>query len=243
MDLVGPKYLSGGFRFYFFNIIDVETHTAGVYPCRDKTATSITEPVVDFWNKFGIPDFLQMDNELSFRGSNRYPRGLGLLLRFALSLGVCPIFIPPAEPWRNGVIEKFNDNMLKHFYTVERFNSFEELAQKSIDFSGFHNQHHRYSSQSGKTPDQVLKLQGSIPKLQTRPDLTKRMPLMEGKLIFIRFIRSNQILSVLNSRFEVKKELVYTYVVAQIIVEKHILMVIQDNIVHHIFPFVMPVDW
>jgi transposase InsO family protein len=23
--------------------------------------------------------------------------------------GVSPLFIPPAEPWRNGIIEKFND--------------------------------------------------------------------------------------------------------------------------------------
>ncbi len=38
MDLMGPRYLKGGFRFYFYNIIDTETHFAGVYPIRDKNS-------------------------------------------------------------------------------------------------------------------------------------------------------------------------------------------------------------
>ncbi len=63
-----------------------------------------------FPKNFQLPDFLQMDNELSFRGSNKYPGSLGLLLKVALSCGVTPVFIPAAEPWRNGVIEKFNHN-------------------------------------------------------------------------------------------------------------------------------------
>lgn len=98
MDLIGPKYLKGGFRFYFFNIIDIENHCSGVYPIPDKSAESIVPCLIDFWKRYQMPDFLQMDNELSFRGSNRYPRELGLLMRVAISNGVCPIFIPPSEP-------------------------------------------------------------------------------------------------------------------------------------------------
>jgi hypothetical protein len=80
--------------------------------------------VIDFWRNYQIPDFLQMDNELSFRGSNRHLRGLGLLMGVALSEGVSPIFIPPAEPWQNGIIEKYNDNVLLHFLESQTFFSF-----------------------------------------------------------------------------------------------------------------------
>jgi putative transposase len=66
-----------------------------------------------------------MDNEMSFRGSNRYPRSLGIVLRLALSQGVTPIFIPPSEPWRNGVIEKFNSTMDKYFFSKQKVSSFE----------------------------------------------------------------------------------------------------------------------
>lgn len=116
MDLIGPRYLKGGFRFYFYNIIDTENHFAGVYPIADKTAESIAPCLVDYWRNYQMPDFLQMDNELSFRGSNRHPRGLGLLMRVAISNRVSPIFIPVAEPWRNGIIEKFNNNVQKYFF-------------------------------------------------------------------------------------------------------------------------------
>ena len=38
-----------------------------------------------------------------------HPAGLGPLIRLCLAMGVEPWFIPPAEPWRNGIVEKFND--------------------------------------------------------------------------------------------------------------------------------------
>jgi len=240
MDLVGPKYLSGGFRFYFLNIIDTENHYAGIYPIKDKTAPSVAEALALFWTTYGIPDYLQMDNELSFKGSNRYPRSLGVVLRLALSQGVTPIFIPPAEPWRNGIIEKFNFTMHKYFFSVQKVNSYEELCIKSADFSHFHNQNHRYSSQNGKTPD-MIKTACQDHKLEP-VNLKDPIPLVEGSLFFIRFIRSDQKLHILGCKFTVKKQLIYTYVIAEIVIEKHVLLVKQENIIHHIFPFSMPID-
>ena len=124
-----------------------------MYPILNKSAESIVPCLIDYWQTYQMPDFLQMDNELSFRGSNRHPRGLGLLMRVALSNSVCPIFIPPAEPWRNGIIEKFNNNVQKYFYDSQTFTSFEQLKEKSKEFSVFHNENHRYSSQSNRTPN------------------------------------------------------------------------------------------
>ncbi len=177
------------------------------------------------------PDYLQIDNELSFRGSNRYPRSLGLVLRLALSLGITPIFIPPAEPWRNGIIEKFNHNMLKHFFSTQRFSTLNNMEQKAREFSDFHNQNHRYSSQGGKTPNMLVD-KSNIYKLINRINIDKPIPLVEGKIIFIRFIRSDNVLKILNSKFYVNKQLSYTYVIAEIIVEKHVLIVSQDNNIH-----------
>jgi len=85
-----------------------------------------------------MPDYLQMDNELSFKGSNRHPRSLGILLRTAICNGVTPIFIPVAEPWRNGVVEKFNETVQKHFLSTQ-FISLEEMQLKAKEFTEFHN--------------------------------------------------------------------------------------------------------
>ena len=240
MDLVGPRYLTGGSRFYFQNIIDTENHYVGVYPISNKASTTVAKIMVRFWTTYGIPDYLQMDNELAFRGSNRYPRSLGIVLRLALSQGVTPIFIPPAEPWRNGIIEKFNSNLYKYFFSAQRFTSYEDVKDKAVEFSDFHNQNHRYSTQGGKTPNQIKSLSqehklGPI-------NLEDPIPLVEGSVIFIRFIRSDRKLTILRTSFTMKKELVYTYVIAEIVVDQHVLLIKQDGIIHHVFPFAMPVD-
>jgi hypothetical protein len=243
MDLVGPRYLKGGFRFFSLNIIDKETHYAHTHPIKDKSAESIMEGLVQFWKEFGLPDSIQMDNELAFRGSNRHPRSLGIILRFILAQHVVPIFIPNGEPWRNGIIEKFNDKFNSKFYRIQEFNDFEHLKNEAKVFDDFHNQYHRYSSQNNKTPNEMLNHclhKCTIPCSYTLP---KKIPLEEGLIIFVRFIRSDLRLSILGSVFTMKKELVYSYVVAEIIIHRHILLIKQDNIIHHIFPFDMPVDW
>lgn len=195
--------------------------------------------MIDFWRNFQIPDFLQMDNELSFRGSNRHSRGLGLLMRVVLSNGVTPIFIPPAEPWRNGVVEKFNDNFQARFYKSETFSSFEDMCRKTETFSRFHNEKHRYSSQKYKTPNQAVADNYPQLKLKKEIDLTQKILVEEGRLILIRFIRSDLKLSILNTVFIVKPGLKYSYVVCEIILERYILVVKHNNTVHHIFEFPM----
>jgi putative transposase len=242
MDLIGPKYLKGGFRFYFYNIIDTENHYAFVYPTKDKSANSIVPCLIDFWQHYQLPDFLQMDNELSFRGSNRHPRALGMLLRVALINGVSPIFIPPAEPWRNGIIEKFNDTVLKHFYGSQKFSSFEELQEKARKFSIFHNENHRYSTQSNRTPNQMILSSEVRNTMKLQIDLELKIQIDSGRLIFIRFIRSDLKLCILNTVFILKPELKYSYVVAEITIEKHVLVVMQNTKVYHVFPFLMPLS-
>jgi transposase InsO family protein len=242
MDLIGPKYLKGGFRFYLYTIIDTENHYAGVYAIRDKSAKSIVPCLIDFWQKYQLPDFLQMDNELSFRGSNRYPRGLGLLLRVALINDVSPIFIPPAEPWRNGIIEKFNNTVLRRFYGSQTFSSFEELREKAINFSLFHNLNHRYSSQTNRTPHQMIEPPDLRIRLRDQLDLESKIMIDSGRLILIRFIRSDLKLSILNTTFILKSELKYSYIVAEIVIERHVLIIMQNTTVHHVFPFIMPLS-
>ena len=121
-----------------------------------------------------------------------------------------------------------------------RFTSFEEVEEKAPEFSDFHNKNHRYSTQKGKYPDQIKSISEEY-KLGPI-NLGDPFPLVEGSVIFIRFIRSDRILTILRSSFILKQELVYTYVIAEIIIDQHVLLIKQDGIIHHVFPFAMPVD-
>lgn len=241
MDLIGPRYLKGGFKYYIFTIIDINNHMGDVYPIANKAAKSITPCIVDFWSYYQMPDYLQMDNELSFRGSNRHPRGLGLLLRVAVSNNVAPIFIPPAEPWRNGIIEKFNDNVQKYFLS-QTFTSLEEMRGEAKEFFLFHNANHRYSSQNNKTPNELRAQMKYLSKLTKEVDINQKPLIEEGKLIFIRFIRSDLKLHLLNSTFIVSESLIYSYVEAIVQIDKHLLIVKHKEKVYHFFEFIMPLS-
>jgi hypothetical protein len=178
------------------------------------------------WKAVGPPDFLQIDNELSFRGSNRHPRSPGLVIRLCLHFGVTPVFIPIGEPWRNGAIEKFNDTYNKKFFRRQWFPSYANLKRQSKNFQRFHNKHHRYSCLKGKTPLEVIQnadhgpvtigANTKLPKLDSVPD---------GDIILIRFVRSNRLLDVFGEKLKVSKDLVYSYVKAVIVTQINSLQI------------------
>ena len=243
MDLIGPCYISGGQRFYLLTIISNDTRHAGVYPILSKSAADITDCVVEFWKTYTVPDFLQMDNELSFKGSNRHPRGLGLLLRTALSLNVTPIFIPVGEPWRNGVIERFNQKVEKTLL-AQKHRDFTDLRCHANEFMLAHNSLHHYSTKEHKTPLQ-LDVVLDVPIIRLPPDyqVGKHPELDCGNLNeihFIRLVRSDRIITILNTNIEVVTELTYTYVEAILLVNEHRLLIKQDGQIKQCVEFVMP---
>lgn len=205
--------------------MDVFSHQVYIESQRTKQDRQIASSLLKCWKAIGLPDFLQFDNELSFRGSNRHPRSPGLVIRLCLHFGIQPVFIPMREPWRNGIVEKFNDTYNKKFFRMQWFSSYSKLKRQSKNFQCFHNKNHRYSCLQGKTPLEMLHISGfnphqlggntKLPALDTVPD---------GNIILIRFIRSNRVLDIFGEKFIVSKDLVYSYVKAVIDTEIHRLM-------------------
>ena len=79
-------------------------------------------------------------------------RGMGPLIRLCLHNDVHVWFIPVKEPWRSGVVEKFNDHYEQKFLKKVDMGSSVELRQGSLDFEYRHNSQYRYSKLGGKTP-------------------------------------------------------------------------------------------
>lgn len=245
MDLIGPRHLRGGPRFFMLTIISNDSRHAGVYPILTKNSLDVTQSVAAFWKSFSVPDFLQMDNELSFKGSNRHPRGLGLLLRTALAFNVTPRFIPVGEPWRNGVIERFNQKVEKTLLSQEHA-SFNELLLHSREFTQVHNSEHHYSTLGHKTPlqlDQELDL--PIVTLRGDYEVAERPKLdcsNRNEIHFIRLVRSDLTINVLNAEIEVPLELMHTYVEAILLVNDHQLQIRQDGRLMQTQEFIMPTE-
>ncbi len=243
-DLVGPRFIKGDGRFYSLNIMDIATHRITLNPSRRKDDESVAEGLIRTWKKLGIPDFLQLDNELSFRGSNRWPHSLGLVLRLCLLMKVQSLFIPQGEPWRNGEIESFQGTFDKAFFHSQYFGSFKELCSEAPHFEDYHNEHYVYSCLNGSTPNQALQHDSmGIQLLQDSFQLPKeRIPIVDGYIHFVRFIRSDRKLLIFGESFIVPKDLVYEYVKATICTDIHALQIRHDDQLVDAFEYVVPVD-
>lgn len=232
VDLVGPCYLTGPIRFYSLNAIDIMLNRCAIEPMSSRAAQSVLDAVYAVWKRMGIPDNLQVDNEIAFFGSPIHPRGMGPLIRLCLLYGVDLWFIPPAEPWRNGVIEKFNDHYRQKFLAKITMTSRAELRQASLAYEHRHNSTYRYSKLKGQTPNNALARMGNklvFPNRKQAPRHPLEKP-EEGCYHLVRFIRSNCQLDIFGEIFAAPPETQYEYVVATIDVKEQKLMLFLDHI-------------
>ena len=227
LDLMGPRYLTGPVRFYLANVMDIYSHRVAINPMPGRSSTGVLEALVSTWQRLGMPKYLQMDNQLPFRGSNRYPRSFGKIIRLCLELGIQPVFIPLREPWRNAEVEKFQDTCQFRFLRKVTMESFSTLLTESQRFENLHNNRYRYSVTKGKTPLQVMAASTHTLRLLPGdfqiPDLKEKPT--KGRIHLVRFIRSNRILDIFSEKFKISEQLVYEYVWSTICVKEQKLRV------------------
>jgi transposase len=225
-DLVGPRYLEGPIRFYGLNAIDLATSRCGLHPTKTKAGCDLLYGFWEIWKRLGLPEHLQIDNALSFFGSHRYPRGMGPLIRLCLHMHIEPWFIPMAEPWRNGVIEKFNNHYQQKFLAKVHLATLDELKRETRAFEERHNSRYRYSKLKGDTPLKALaktKVQLRFPEEEDIPSRFRKRP-ETGRYHVVRMVRSDLKLNIFGELFPVAPELSHEYVVATIDVKKQKLM-------------------
>ena len=230
-DFVGPCYLQGPLRFYSLNSVDLATSRCAVQPMRSRCAQTTIEAFWSSWGRLGLPQHQQVDNELVFYGSPVHPRGMGSLIRLCLAQGIEVWFIPPGEPWRNGVVEKFNDHWRQKLLGRVRMKALEDLQRESVIFEQKHNGRYRYSKLGGKTPTAALA--ASAEKLRFPDSPTPpRHPLPRprtGRYHLVRFVRNDGLLDVFGEKFKTPPEATYEYVQATIEVQPQRLQIRLDG--------------
>jgi len=239
LDLVGPRYIGKGKvnKFFSFNLIDIFSNAVKLKPYLGKKDIFATDFLVYAWQVLGMPKYLQFDNELSFKGSNRHPRTFGEVIKLCLYFGIEPMFIPEAEPWRQGVIEKFNDVYDKTFFRRQYFSDFEHLSKESCVFENFHNQNHRYGKLKGKTPWNV---HASVTRkvLPKSFSLHKRyIPFKDGRVSFIRLTNEKGNARFFTETFKVDKDLSNEYVKGTIFTKPNLLKFYYDDRIIKIYKY------
>lgn len=227
IDLVGPRHLEGAVPFYALNAVDLGRRRAGIEIIQSKEEWQVAEGrLVSLWRRLGVPGRAKFDNGQTFQGRGRH---LALPVWTCLALGVKVRFIPFAEPWRNPVVEHFNDTFDKQFFRAERFSGLPHLRRRARAFERFHNSHHRYSILKGATPDEYERALHFAARL---PDEEFELPTAlprRGLVEFVRLIRSDRTLKVLGSKFQTPPALVHRYVTATLHVRTQKLVIESQN--------------
>lgn len=231
LDLKGPIYLRGSNHKYYLVVLrDRHSHRCAIDVLTSREAQGITDFLVASWQWIGLPLYLQMDNALEFRGSNRYPRSFGRVVRVAIDLDIEPVFNPPSEPWRNGGVERHNGFLEDRLLTIE-CPDFAALRREAQACQTACNQTHRSASLAGLTPNEVA-AQASLRLLPTsyQRHQARSLPQTKGFVSFVRLVRkSGRITLGAGDRFMIDPELAYTYVLARVDLTQKVVVISQDG--------------
>jgi putative transposase len=210
LDLITPLYIAGYGKVVSINRIDVFSSHASLQQYDAKNADSILSFIIEDWKEYGIPRYLQVDNEAAFRGGLYHPKTFGKLVRFCLNFGVQMIFIPFNEPWRNGHIESLNGRFQKLVWNRHRFRHITHLRQESKKFQEQHNKYQDYRKILLKTQACYgYTIDFLPPGFSFNSD--QHLPITTGLIHFVRQVNENGIISILNEDFDIGKTFSYEY--------------------------------
>jgi len=208
------RYLTGGEKVFVFHTIDLETHALQQTIRADKSTHSTCEHLLAACAELGRPDFLQLDNDAAFTGLGRHRRVFGQFVRTALYLGIELIFIPPAEPQRNHVVERVNGLWVSSFWEKDHFASRRELLRKSPKFLAWYETYVPPALGGLSISQATRRRRPRRHKLLRRQiaQLPQELPLTCGRIHFIRRVNEQGEINILKEQWKASRSLSGQYV-------------------------------
>jgi len=201
VDIV-THFLPGGPCVACFNAVDVVSH----YPTGQQFASRRSEDAANFlghvWQKLGLPAYTQVDNEACFSGGFTHPGVLGKVVRLALLVGTELVFSPLRHPESNGTVERFHQDYNHHIWDKLDLPDLAAVQRHSPDFFAAYRHSEHILALGGRCPAQVHFEQPCRP---LSPDfrLPKQLPLTAGKVHFMRLVKPDRKISLLNLDWDV----------------------------------------
>lgn len=211
MDLVTPRYITGYGKIISVNRIDVYTAEANLNQYRSKGADSVIAFIIDDWSGYGMPQYLQLDNEACFRGSLYHTKTFGKFTRFCLNFGVEIVFIPYNEPWRNGYIESFNSRFNEYVWLFQKYRNLSHLREEAEQFRNKHNEYQTYKKEQFSKQVLCGHTKRFFPR-NFKYDLSTELPITQGKIHFVRLVNEKGFVTILNEPFYINKDLSFEYI-------------------------------
>jgi hypothetical protein len=212
------RYLEDGPKVYAFHTLNLRTRACAQTIAADKSSDTVMRHCLNTWKTLGIPQFLQLDNDAAFCGGYKAPRIFGQFVRLCLYLGLELIFLPIAEPERNGEVEELNGLWGHAFWERRRFASFGRVGRASPAFVRWYMTDYAPPLLDDVTPKQAQRREPKRRLTATQvAHLPNRLPITAGRIHFIRKVKPDGTIAVLNETWKVSKRLAGKYVWATII--------------------------
>jgi hypothetical protein len=212
MDLIGPRYLKGSRRQWYFLVYrDVYDQAVYVEFQPKPKMETVLAFVVRAWQRLGLPDVLQVDNGELF-GLTTHPGALSRLIRLALLVGVQLTFIPEHEPWRNGSIEQFNGWLQERLLAIPLRSPGQVRRELEALMATCLNEH-IHPQLNFQTTAQVRRGLALRRLPQNFSAHQQPLPVAIGQVVFIRRVRPSGRITVLGVKYKLAKRWAHHYVV------------------------------
>jgi hypothetical protein len=212
------RYLAGGVKVYAFHTLNLRTRACVQTIAADKQGRTVFAHLLQTWQTLGIPAFLQLDNDAAFCGGYKTPRRIGQVVRLCLHLGIELIFLPVAEPQRNGEVEELNGLWSRAFWQRQHFTVLRQVQRASPHFVQWYATRYAPPALRGKTPTQAQRTEPRrrLTRAQVR-QLPDPLPITAGRIHFIRCVQSDGTIAILSETWRVGRRFAGRYVWATIV--------------------------
>ena len=214
LDFVGPRHIKGFGPINSLHLKDVVGRQVAGNQYVEKSMDNVMEFLLKYWASHPMPRYIQTDNGMSFAGDFIHPRTFSRYIKLCLTVGIEVVFIAPAKPWMNGTIEEFNKQFDRLFWKSEMFYSLSDIQAKSKIFYDSQNKFNAWKEKKKKNKPPSFLPKQTLPK-DFKIDLNN-IPLVSGKIHFIRMVDSKGNIVVINESFHIGEEYIGEYVWATI---------------------------
>ena len=107
-DIIEGLRLEGGAQVEVLNVVSLYGGLPGSWPRSRILSKTVHLAMLRHWRAFGLPIYVQFDNDNVFQGAHHIRDVIGRVSRTCLSLGITPVFVPPRETGFQAAIENLN---------------------------------------------------------------------------------------------------------------------------------------
>lgn len=228
------RVITGGSRFYGYHLVDQGRRWPYLEAHSCKKSVLVSQFLVDAWQMIGLPQGIQLDNDIVWRGSSSGARTFSHIVRLCLAVGIEVIFTPTYTPEANPIIESFNGVWASNFWQRRDFADLDDVQRELAHFQAYYRHRHPLAEFEER---KAIELAPDFRPTRLPEDFDQhrleRIPLTAGLIHFIRFVDAKATFHILNECWTLPGDLANKTIRATIDTNKQQLFIYHQDSARH----------